>query len=507
MTSPVRTAVDTAEAPVRVLIYVRISEVEAQRHRATAGIERQEAECRAHLDKWFGKGGWILVRDGASEVFSDNRHSATSGKPRPAYLRALKACELGMVDCVVAWATDRFYRVARDLCDIIDVFSEAGVNFRVVRQEGPIDLSTAAGRLVARAVGAVNQFEGEMKAERIQAQIRQVIYEGSAPATAPRYGYRRINLGRGCGSTLEIVPHEAAIIQLAAKRILAGCSLGEVAVELNGAGHRNRNGLEWTSTKVQRMVESPIVAGLTILKGEVVGKGNWEPILDKLTWERVVAELTDPQRYHYRRRTDYWLRGQRQPRGDGNGLYDVYGAPLVGGRQAATAKWPEGRRIYRTPKVTIDAIAVERFCLEMVGDSIDLIEFMLPGDTDDDSALRAAEAEVDRVERQLAALAEARFADELLPVEYQAARVRLMRELEAAKAAAPAARRNHRRVPVRDVAKRWRLPVEKGGLSDWERQEIVRVSLGPTTVLPGGDGRPADDEAMRARLQFRRIEL
>lgn len=492
---------ETVAAVVRVAVYVRISQIEAQGD--TYGVARQLAEVMARLDEWFGVGGWVLVPDLEGPAWSDNGHSATTGRVRPAFERLMAACRFGHVDYVVCWATDRLYRKASELERIIETFNSAGVGFRVVRQVGPLDLTTAAGRLMARTVGNFNQYEGEIKGERIQSQVRQMIDQGCPPATVARYGYRRVSWGRKKGATLEQVEHEVVVVRVVVRRILDGLSCGQVADELNAAGHRNRAGQPFTREAVRRMVISPVIAGRTILHGEDAGRGNWTPIVDLVTWERVQAELTDPNRKAQRKRTRYWLRGDP---GDGRGLWDQHGAYLRGSRAAPGPKWPEGRRVYRTAKVTIDAVAVERFALEIVGDSIDLIELRLPGDVGGEPALTAHDQEMARIEEGLAALARERARGELLQVEYQAGRVELVHQLEALKRDAPRQPKRPFRVAVGDVRRRWPLPPEAGGFSEAERQEIVRAALGRVTVLPGGSGRDADEEVVRARLVFEPIE-
>ena len=372
----------------------------------------------------------------------------------------------------------------------------------MVRQLGPIDLSTAAGRLIARNIGNFNQYEGEIKSERLQSQIRQMVLEGSPPATVARFGYRRVSYGPKKGATLEIVEAEAVIVRLVVQRLLDGLSPGTVATELYGAGHRNRDGKPFTREAVRRMVTSPIIAGMTVLNGEAIGRGNWEPIVDLIVWERLQAELTDPTRRHKRKRTHYWMRGDAD---DGNGLWDVYGQPLRGSRMAANATWPEGRRVYRTERVTVDALAVERFAFEVVEDCLDLIEMRLPGDTGDALTVAPHEVELRKLEAELAALGLERARGDLLPIEYQTIRVELVRRMEKVKANAPRQPRRPLRVQVRDIPARWPLAVDAGGLSEWEKQEIVRAAFGRTTVKPGGSGMLPTDDVLRARLEFEPI--
>ena len=44
------------------------------------------------------------------------------------------------------------------------------------------------------------------------------------------------------------------------------------------------------------ILRNPALAGLVSYRGEIVGEGNWEPILPREQWEAVVARLSDPAR-------------------------------------------------------------------------------------------------------------------------------------------------------------------------------------------------------------------
>ncbi len=56
------------------------------------------------------------------------------------------------------------------------------------------------------------------------------------------------------------------------------------------------NGKAWTTTSLRGVLLRERNAGLRVHQGEVVGRGDWEPVLDEDTYRRVVAVLTDPGR-------------------------------------------------------------------------------------------------------------------------------------------------------------------------------------------------------------------
>jgi site-specific DNA recombinase len=47
---------------------------------------------------------------------------------------------------------------------------------------------------------------------------------------------------------------------------------------------------------VTTILRNPGIAGLSVYKGEIVGAGEWEPLVSDETWRAVVRLLDDPAR-------------------------------------------------------------------------------------------------------------------------------------------------------------------------------------------------------------------
>ena len=123
-------------------IYCRISK---DRAGAGLGVDRQEQDCRELAIRL----GWTVTA-----VHADNDISAYSGKPRPAYRALLADLRAGRVDAVLAWHNDRLHRSTAELEEYIEVSGAAPTHFV---KAGPLDLSTASGRMTARITGAVSR--------------------------------------------------------------------------------------------------------------------------------------------------------------------------------------------------------------------------------------------------------------------------------------------------------------------------------------------------------------
>lgn len=249
---------------MRAAIYCRISR---DMSGESLGVTRQLEDCRALV----GTLGWTEVA-----VYSDNDISAASGKPRPQYRQMLKAIEAGEIEAVVAWAPDRLYRRLADLEGLITVIEARDVALRTVKA-GDIDLSTAYGRMIARILGSVAQGEGEVKSERWKRSIRQRRETGTVHTMGPRlYGYQRDGT---------IIPHEREHLEWAAGQILDGAALVRTVINLNERGSRTTLGNEWNRAGLKKTLTNPRLAGMSVLNGDVVGVGQWEPIFDAETFE------------------------------------------------------------------------------------------------------------------------------------------------------------------------------------------------------------------------------
>ena len=286
-------------------------------------MTRQLEDCRALVETM----GWDLI-----ETYVDNDISATSGKVRPAYGQMLSAVESGLVDVIVAWAPDRIYRRLADLEDLIRIIDKQNVAIRTVKA-GEFDLSTGMGRMIARILGSVAQGEGDIKSERWRRSYRQRREAGQIPGQGPRlFGYLK---------TGEIVPEEAEIIRGLVDSVIAGTAVNALAADLNAQGVLTTLGNRWSRTSLRQMLGNGRLAGWSLIDGEPVAPGQWEPILSSETFEQVRAALTAR------------MGQERRPRVSllsGLVVCAYCEQPLVSGRREKRGRETEGRRVYRCRK-------------------------------------------------------------------------------------------------------------------------------------------------------------
>jgi site-specific DNA recombinase len=138
----------------------------------------------------------------------------------------LEAMKAGEIEALLCWHTDRLYRSMADLERVIEIADANRIEIRTV-QGGTLDLSTSAGRMVARILGSVARQESEHTSERRTRANAQKAASGQWSAARRPFGYTL------AGQPLE---PEATAIRTAVADVLAGKSIRAVAREWNEQG-------------------------------------------------------------------------------------------------------------------------------------------------------------------------------------------------------------------------------------------------------------------------------
>jgi DNA invertase Pin-like site-specific DNA recombinase len=262
----------------RAMIYTRISRDDSGEGRSN---ERQRVDC----EKLAELRGWEVVG-----LEQDISISAYSGKKRPGWDRVVDAMRAGTVDVVIAWHIDRITRTVRELTDIVALSRGTGVGIATVT--GDLDLTNDAGKMVATILSAVAEQEVERKSARQRRANQQRAVEGQPwPSGWRPFGYNRDGT---------VVETEAELIRDAAAKVLGGQSLNSIARHWKSLGvstPRSSKGADgWTHNGVRSILLNPRNAAIATYRGEVVGRGAWEPIFSDETHIELVATLTNPSR-------------------------------------------------------------------------------------------------------------------------------------------------------------------------------------------------------------------
>ena len=160
------------------------------------------------------------AQDLRSQLPDLKRWAAASGEPvrwfedkasgksmdRPDWRRLEVAIAAGQVARVVCWRLDRLGRTAKGLTALIAELQDRRVGLVSLR-EG-LDLSTAAGRLMAHVLASVAQYETELRGERVRAG------QAAARAAGKSWG------GSKAGRRLKVTDEQIRMIrQLKSERV------------------------------------------------------------------------------------------------------------------------------------------------------------------------------------------------------------------------------------------------------------------------------------------------
>ena len=122
-----------------------------------------------------------LEKAGCEKVFAEKR-SGTSADAREALQDALEFVRDG--DTLVVTRLDRLARSSNDLHNIIAKLTGKGVKFHCVQQSG-VDTDSGMGKLVLAILGAVAEFETDIRKERQREGIDKAKADGRYTGRKP----------------------------------------------------------------------------------------------------------------------------------------------------------------------------------------------------------------------------------------------------------------------------------------------------------------------------------
>ena len=271
------------------------------------GVERQKEEIIASL-----KARDIPV----GEIHIDNDISASryTKKVRPAFRRMCERIAAGESAGVAAYHWKRLLRRPREMEDFIDLVEGANAKVLTIKS-GDLDLTTAAGRAVARIIGALGSMESEEISERMGSRMLQEAKAGTPWRRGPRpFGYNDDWLTLHTGSCQQECydetgkktcsgkhPNESKAYQRMFQLTIEGWSLEQIADDLAERGVTNRKGKRFSASDVHSMIKRPRAAGRRMHKGQDVAAGTWKPIVSPATQAAAIAALRQRAPKQFRR--------------------------------------------------------------------------------------------------------------------------------------------------------------------------------------------------------------
>lgn len=143
---------------MRVALYARVSKA----------LEQNPENQLIELRRWATSAQHNVVGEFVDEISSKDT--------RPNKEQVLKMLRLGEIDGVAFWSLDRWGRTMSELVLELEEFSKSGKSM-ISMKEG-IDLSTAAGRLMANILSSMANFERDRISERTRLGLARARAQG-----------------------------------------------------------------------------------------------------------------------------------------------------------------------------------------------------------------------------------------------------------------------------------------------------------------------------------------
>ena len=240
-------------------------------------------------------------------VYADEALTGTKDN-RENFQKLLSECRAGNIDLIIAKSISRFARNTVTLLETVRELKELGVD--VYFEEQNIHSISPDGELMLTILASYAQEESYSASENQKWRIRKDFKFGKV-STVIMLGYKRNSEG-----VLEIIPEEAETVRMIFADFLNGIGRQSIANKLNELNILTKNGCQWTSEAIRRILNNEKYCGDLMLqkfysenhitKRKMVNNGvlrmiqveDAHPaIIDKETFLRVQEIMQEHQRF------------------------------------------------------------------------------------------------------------------------------------------------------------------------------------------------------------------
>ena len=188
---------------------------------------------------------WCLANDyELAGIHCDEGISGTKSD-RDGVLAAM--AEAGKGTALIVYSLSRLTRSTKDLISFGDKLEKQGADLISLTEK--IDTTTAAGKMVFRMLGVLNEFERDQVSERTRAALAHKKETNQVYNHTP-YGYTRN------GESLVKNDDEAAVAAQAVKLYHSGQTMRAIARHLNDLGIPTKLGKLWQPMQISRLIKS-----------------------------------------------------------------------------------------------------------------------------------------------------------------------------------------------------------------------------------------------------------
>jgi DNA invertase Pin-like site-specific DNA recombinase len=135
------------------------------RQKQTAIYVRVSSKQQDHASQLPDLERWTEANDGETIWYRDKFTGKTMD--RPGMKKLLADLHSGKLERIVVWRLDRLGRTTQGLCQLFDELTDRKVD--LVSIKDGFSLASPAGRLHARILASVAEYETEIRAERVAA--------------------------------------------------------------------------------------------------------------------------------------------------------------------------------------------------------------------------------------------------------------------------------------------------------------------------------------------------
>lgn len=243
-TKPLTRSVDTTDRPLRVAAYCRVStEMEEQ-------LNSYAVQTSHYTEKIKNTPNWEFAG-----IFADKGISGTGVKNRDEFNRMIRCCKRGRIDMILTKSVSRFARNTLDCIKYIRILKEIGVD--VYFEEQGIHSMKAGSEFLISIFGSQAQAESENLSANIRWGKDKAAAQGKVAFPAKLYGYRRNPDG-----TVEIIPHQAAVVRRSYDAYLDGDTVLDIIKSLADDGIPSPDGKErWHKNTIIGILTNEKYAG------------------------------------------------------------------------------------------------------------------------------------------------------------------------------------------------------------------------------------------------------
>ncbi len=306
MLPPMSSATLTSTAPVKALIYLRVSTARQATKNGEAEGYSIPAQREACLRKARELGAEVI------EEFVDAGASARSAD-RKQLQAMLERVKQGDVSYVIVHKLDRLARSRIDDAEIATIFHLSGTT--LVSTSEQID-DSPSGSLLHGIMAAIAEHYSKNLSHEAKKGMAEKVRRGGTNGVAP-LGY--LNVTKRIDGievkTVELDPDRASHVQWAYQQYATGdWSLSSLRDGLEERGFKSRTtrkivGTPLNGSQVHRLLTNPYYKGQILFKG-VLYRGNHEPLVDEVLWQQVQDVLATRRIAGDRSwRHTHWLKG------------------------------------------------------------------------------------------------------------------------------------------------------------------------------------------------------